>query len=131
MLMDTTNGKYILSKTKVSVYLLIAISSLLFVCFSTFAQSPEIRRENVLCVAGCYRRDIATSKSRRIRVMCVKALTGKISCVFTRFRASGRSLAYININMYPKASGTVVQIYIPVYSVHPCPLVEIGISVRS
>ena len=74
MLMDTTNGKYILSKTKVSVYLLLAISSLLFVCFSTFAQSPEIRCENALCVAGCYRRDIAANSRRQNRgefALCV------------------------------------------------------------
>ena len=65
MLMDTTNGKYILSKTKVSVYLLLEISSLLFVCFSTLAQSPEICRENTLCVAGCYRCDIVVNSRRQ------------------------------------------------------------------
>ena len=61
MLMDTTNGKYILSKTKLSVYMLLAISSLLLVCFSTFAQSPEICHKNALCVAGCYRCDIVAN----------------------------------------------------------------------
>ena len=72
MLMDTTNGKYILSKTKKCLLSVASNHLLMLLYFCT--EFPEIRRENVLCVAGCYRHDIAANSQHQNRgkfALCV------------------------------------------------------------